>query len=176
MSAQNCSHSRRLSRMHTMHTLSRWFGNLSLARKLTAIGVVTSTASLVVACAALLAYDVSSSRQRLVRDTGLLADVVGANSTAALAFGDAQGARETLGAVSVNPHIVSAAILLRDGTPFALYQRASRTPSSMAPSTDREALNQHHPWQAFTSTRLLLTHPIMLKEDPIGTVVLESDL
>jgi signal transduction histidine kinase/CheY-like chemotaxis protein len=162
--------------MYTMHTLSWWFGNLSLARKLTAIGVVTSTASLVVACTVLLAYDVSSSRQRLVRDTGLLADVIGTNSTAALAFGDAQGARETLGAVSVNPHIVSAAILLWDGMSFAVYQRDSRPPPSMKLSTDREALNHHQPWHGFTGTRLLLTHPIMLKEDPIGTVVLESDL
>ncbi len=69
-----------------------WFAHLSLARKLTAISVVATIASLILACAVFLAYDYSSSRQRLVRDTGMLADVIGRNSTATLAFGDAAAA------------------------------------------------------------------------------------
>ena len=93
-----------------MSSVKRWFGNLSLAKKLTAIGIATSTASVVVASVLIVAYDVSSARDRLGRDAGLLADVVGENSTAALAFGDAKGATETLSAVAVNTHIVSAAI------------------------------------------------------------------
>ncbi len=76
-----------------MVRLTQWFRDLSLARKLTAIGVITTTASLIAACAVLVAHDFDSSRQRLVRDTGMLADVVGANSTAALAFGDEKGVR-----------------------------------------------------------------------------------
>ena len=39
------------------------FDRLSLTRKLTAIGVVTSAVSLVVAGAILMAYDVSNSRE-----------------------------------------------------------------------------------------------------------------
>ena len=60
-----------------MFNIRRRFRNLSLARKLTAIGVATSTASVAVAIGLIVAYDVSSSRERLGRDTGLLADVVG---------------------------------------------------------------------------------------------------
>src|SRR5947209_15380296 len=71
-------------------TIKARLRRLSLARKLTALGVVASTVSLVIASAALIAYDVSSSRERLVRDTEMLADLVSANSTAALAFGDAK--------------------------------------------------------------------------------------
>jgi hypothetical protein len=61
------------------------FDRLSLTRKLTAIGVITSTISLVVAGAILLVYDVSSSRDRLVRDTGTLAESIARESTAAVA-------------------------------------------------------------------------------------------
>ena len=50
-----------------------WFARLSLARKLTAISIVTAGGSLVLACGVFFAYDLSSSRQKLVRDVGMLA-------------------------------------------------------------------------------------------------------
>src|SRR5687768_8741419 len=93
-----------------------WFAPLSLARKLTAISVITAGASLILACAVFFAYDFSTSRDRLVRDMAMLADVIGRNSTAAIAFGDEKGAGETLKGLAPNRHIVSAVILARDGT------------------------------------------------------------
>jgi signal transduction histidine kinase/DNA-binding response OmpR family regulator len=158
-----------------MPNVKHWFRNLSLARKLTAIGVATSTASVLVACVLIVAYDVSSSRERLGRDTGLLAEVVGGNSTAALAFGDASGAGETLGAVAVNKHIVSAAIFLLDGAPFAQYHRRGEI-SSAPPTVDADVLDQHRPWQAFIGSSLLVARPITLKGTVIGMVVVESDV
>src|SRR3954453_23918196 len=106
-----------------MRAASHWFQNLPIARKLIAIGVVTSAVTAAGAGVTILSYDMSSARQRLVRDIALLADVVGSNSTAALAFGDAGSARETLGSVAANPHITSAALVLADGRPFAAYVR-----------------------------------------------------
>src|SRR3990170_4022474 len=47
-SAPSCSASQRSSRTKTMFNIRRRFRNLSLARKLTAIGVATSTASVAV--------------------------------------------------------------------------------------------------------------------------------
>ena len=159
-----------------MSSVNQWFRNLSLARKLTAIGVATSTASVVVACALIVAYDISSSRERLGRDVGLLADVVGDNSTAALAFGDASGASETLGAVSVNTHIVSAAIFLLDGTLFAHYDRDRSEHRPRLPRWAPTSCAGSQPWQAFSGSSLLVARPITLKNDVIGMVVVESDL
>ena len=122
-----------------------------------------------------MVYDVSTSRERLGRDTGLLADVVGDNSTAALAFGDASGASDTLGAVAVNKHIVSAGIFALDGRPFAYYNRAGQT-SPAPPAVAADVLNRHQPWQAFTGTSVLVARPITLKNEVIGMVVVESDL
>jgi two-component system sensor histidine kinase/response regulator len=158
-----------------MSSARQWFLNLSLARKLTTIGVVTSTASVLVACMFIVAYDVSSSRERLGRDAGLLADVVGANSTAALAFGDAQGGGETLGAVAVDKHIVSAAVFSLDGTLFAQYRRKGQI-SSAPLAVDAEVLAERRPWQAFKGSSLLVARPITLKNVVIGMVVVESDI
>ncbi len=158
----------------SLHAL---FRRLSLVRKLTAISLVTSTTCLVVAGAVLVGYDASSSRVRLVNAVDLVAQIVGANSTAALAFGDAANAEETLRAVSVDPHIIAAAILLRDGTPLARYDRRPTASGAATPlSPDTAARRTGRPWHAFAGGRLRLTRPIELDGDPIGSVYIESDL
>ena len=98
-----------------------WHGKLSLARKLTLIGVVTSIVSLVIAMTVVLAWDLSSARTRLVRDTGMLADVIGSNSTAAIVFGDGKAASEIIRALSVNESIVSAVIWTKEGMQLARF-------------------------------------------------------
>ncbi|PWT81699.1 MAG: hypothetical protein C5B57_09970 [Blastocatellia bacterium] len=149
--------------------------DLTLARKLTAIGVATSSASLLVAAVVFVMYDASSSRQRLVRDTGMLAEVIGKNSTAALVFGDGRAASETLNAFAVNEHIVTAVIFRADGTLFARYDRAH---SATAPT---EALNLlgtggTESRSLFVDGGLVVVRPIFLARDTIGAVLVLSDL
>src|SRR5262245_44708193 len=125
------------NRSDWLRSLSTWYTRLSLARKLTGIGVVTSTVSLVVAAAILMAFDLSNARNRLVADTGMLSDVVGTNVTAAITFADTKGATEIVGSVVVNDDIISAAVWARDGTLIARFDRDPRTPPTTFP---REAL------------------------------------
>ena len=66
------------------------------------------TLLLTAACVVFAAYDYATSRERLVREITTLADVVGSNSTAALAFEDHHAASETLAAVAALPHVVGA--------------------------------------------------------------------
>ena len=57
-----------------MRHVSRRFRNLSLGHKIAFAGIATSALSLVIACAVLVFYDLSSARGRLVREIDLLAD------------------------------------------------------------------------------------------------------
>jgi signal transduction histidine kinase/CheY-like chemotaxis protein/HPt (histidine-containing phosphotransfer) domain-containing protein len=151
-----------------------WIRRLSLARKLTAMGILTSATSLVIAAVVLVAYDGGRSRTRLLRDTVSLADVVGYNSTAALTFGDAKAGNETLRVVAVNRHIISAAILSVDGRVFAHYERPG---AALPPSlTDTTTTRRDLPWHAFGTGTLQLTRPILLNQKVIGTVFVSSDL
>ena len=150
------------------------FAHLSLARKLTAMSVVTTTASLILACAVFLVYDFSTSRDRLVRDMGMLADVIGRNSQAAIEFGDAKGAAEILKGLTPNAHIVSAVILARDGTPLARFDRAGSTPGP-ASSFPADAVRNGSPWYAFTAGGLTLLRPILFENEPIGAVAIVAD-
>ena len=156
------------------YSISAGLRRLSLTRKLTAVSLLTSTGSLLVAGAVLIAYDVSTSRARLPREEGMLAQAIGTNSTAPLAFGDPAAATETLGAVAADPHVVTAAILLRDGTPLARYDRGAADAAVPIPRLDAAA--RRSDWHAFLAGRLRLTRPVVLDGDMIGAVYIESDL
>jgi signal transduction histidine kinase/DNA-binding response OmpR family regulator len=155
--------------------ISVWYPQLSLAKKLTAIGVVTSTVSLLVAATILMAFDVSTARRRLVRDTGMLADVVGANSTAAITFADVKAATDIVSAVGVNDDILSAAIWNLDGTLVARFDRDRGTARSAFPSSALE-VSDGEDWSEFSNGTLKLARPIVFNGEVIGTVTLESDL
>src|SRR5439155_23555584 len=98
---------------------------LTLGRKLVAMSMATTAAALVIACAALLVFDISTARARIVHDVETLGDVVGSNSTAALAFRDATASRETLRTLQAEPHLLPAALVTRHGVELARYDGAS---------------------------------------------------
>src|SRR3982750_1315565 len=98
------------SKDRNMRSLTRWLEGLSVARKLKAIGVIPSMASLVFAGAVLLVVDASVERSRVIRDITTITDIAGINSTAAVVFGDTKAAAETLSALRVNSHVVTAAL------------------------------------------------------------------
>ncbi len=158
-----------------MAPISRWFSHLSLARKLTAIAVATATVSLLAASATLVAYDISRSRERLVRDMGILASVAGNNSTAALAFGDAAAAAETLRALAVNEHVLAASLNLLNGDVFARYDRTAGDDIVLTPPFRRSA-GAVQLTAKFRDDRLIVTSPVVLDGDVIGAICVVSDL
>jgi two-component system, sensor histidine kinase len=95
----------------------------SIRRKLTLTIAITSALALALSAAALVVYDLATYRQALTRDVEALADLVGNNSTASLAFGDSAAARETLQSLAVRPDVEAAALYTVSGTRLAAYTR-----------------------------------------------------
>ena len=95
----------------------------SLARKLTRMNLLVSGTALLTACAAFVAYDLATFRESLVRNLSVEAEIIGANSVAALEFDDRGSAEKTLSALSASPNIVSAGIYEPNGRLFAAYSR-----------------------------------------------------
>jgi signal transduction histidine kinase/CheY-like chemotaxis protein len=159
-----------------LFSVKTWFAHLSLARKLTAIGVLTAAAALTLACAAFVAYDVQSSRERLVRDMSMVADVIARNSTAPLAFGDAKSAGDTLRGSALNEHIMAAEILSTEGQVLASY-RAPAVPANAGSATHvpADALRHGRPWHAFDNETLMVVRPVVFEKDLIGAVFIRSD-
>jgi len=150
-----------------------WFRRLSLTRKLTALGVASATASVMMAGAVLLAFNLTAEYHDEIREISIVANVAGINSAAALAFGDAQAARETLSALRSNPHLIAATIQLPDGRVLARYDREPGHPHSPpAEPTTRQLLHELN----LRAGELTVIAPIMLGNERIGFVYVASDL
>src|SRR5579859_383434 len=111
--------------------------NASLQFKQTAIIMATTTMALLLAGAALVIFEVVSFRANMARDLTVMADVMGDNCTASLAFNDTKSAEETLAALKDQPHIIAAFIFSKDGKVFARYGRANDGRSLSSPKLQK---------------------------------------
>lgn len=142
--------------------------NLPLRRKLTLIILATCAAVLLTACAALATYELFDFRRALARDTTVLADILGTNARAALAFQDDTTAKEFLQALEAEPHIVGACLYTKTGERFVTYTRPGST-VEFAPSPAKDG-------HRFEGGRLRVFRPVMLNGKRIGTICLHGDL
>ena len=92
------------------HRLSSFLRPLSIRKKLQAVIMASVAAALVLACGGLLAFTIVAIRASMRTGVGILAQVIGENSTAALSFNDAAAAAELLQGLKGQPSITRACI------------------------------------------------------------------
>jgi two-component system sensor histidine kinase/response regulator len=148
----------------------RFFASLSIATKLRGIIVVSTSLALVLACAGAMMYDSYTFKATRAADIKLLAEVIGSNSTGALAFQDADSAREVLKALRFQDHIVEACIYDRRGAAFAVYLPPGEL-RVMHPPPVRNTIGFYS-----DSRTLVVFREILLANDKIGTVYIRYDL
>jgi signal transduction histidine kinase/CheY-like chemotaxis protein len=145
--------------------------DVPIRRKLTAIIALASSIALLTSAAAFLAYDRSTVERTLARRLHGEAEIVALSSATALVFRDPDAAVKTLAVLGSDPHVLGAAIYLRDGRPFAQYLRPGTPPAPLpAPGPSPG------PDERFEGDELLVTRPILFEGSPVGTLVLRSDL
>ena len=83
--------------------------------------MITTSSALAMACMVILLYDFLLYRESITQELSTQADIIGANSTTALANLDTQAATNTLQALRFQPAIIQAAIYKKDGSLFATY-------------------------------------------------------
>ncbi len=147
----------------------RWFRDLSIRGKLTRIILLTSSTALILACAMLALYDLVSFRRAMVQDLSTLAEITGLNSTAALALDDPTAAREILGSLRAEKHIVAACIYAKDGKVLVKYRRGDPEANFIPPHPRGDEIQ-------FRADRLSLFRRITFEGETLGTVYMESDL
>jgi two-component system sensor histidine kinase/response regulator len=152
-----------------MHTpVARWLRDSPIRRKMVAITMFTSGAALLLTCAVMFAYDLHALRADTLRRLSTLADIIGANSTAALTFDDEAAAREVLSALAHQRSIVTACVYSRTGAAFAVYRRAGDASGFVPPPAPRAPIH-------VGSNDLSVFRPILLDGQEIGAVYIESD-
>ena len=103
---------------------ARLLNNLSISSKLTWMNIVVTGVALIVAAIAFLAYDQQNARAELVESLSTQAQMIAANSIAALNQNDPQAARDTLSTLAASRDIEGAGLLTPDGHLFAEYWRS----------------------------------------------------
>lgn len=145
----------------------QWLRDLSIRRKLIAIVTLTTALALLIANAALLAWDFAAYRADLQEDLEASAAIVGSNSTAALRFGDPETAAELLASLQAERHVRWAAIYDADGAHFAQYSRGVGSVPPVRPSPDGARV---------VGGEMEVAGPIVLDGARIGTIVIHASL
>ena len=146
----------------------RRYRNLSVRHKLRLVIMAAVTVALLSACGAIFAYDRFAARDAMRNDLDVMAEMLSANSTAVLSFGDTRAGKEILSTLRAKRQIVAATVFTASGSALAGYRRAS------APLSRMPAMRADGAW--FEPHRLILFKSVVLDGAKLGTLYLESDL
>ena len=139
-----------------------------IKRKLMLVILLTSSLALVLMGSTLITYELMRFRRSLVSNMSVLAQVIGSNSTASLAFQDRKSAEEMLAALSAESQVAAAAIYDDRGNVFASFPRkipANTLPPKPGPDGHR-----------FERAHLIMFRPILQQGERLGTIYLLADL
>ena len=148
------------------------FRDFSIPKKLTWMNLLVSGAALVLASAGFFAYDLYNYRTGTVRNLGIEAQIIGANSVSALEFDDPHSAENTLSALHAATHVMFAEIYTPDGHAFAGYRRdhsGTFPPPPPIPASREEVYRFEH-------GEVALARRITFRGKPVATIYIRSDL
>jgi len=144
-------------------------GNFSIQRKLILMVLCTSFLGLGIVCAAFEIYERASFRRGLREELTALADTVGANSVASLAFDDQKSAQEVLAALHAEPHVIAASLYQSSGAILADYRRPGVPTARPLSAWEEDGAR-------FSADELTLHRSIFAGKEKIGGIAIVSDL
>lgn len=142
--------------------------DLPLRQKIMAVIMLTSTTVVLLTAAAFISYDLFTIRDSTVRNLSTLAQIISANSTAAVAFKNEPDAIEVLASLRAEPQIVAAGLYDAEGRIFVTYPR--KLPPGVMPVTPSPR------GYRFERSRILFFEPVVQEGARLGTLCLEADL
>ena len=137
--------------------------------KLTVSHMVSSTIALSLACGAFVVWEYMMYKSALRDTVATQAQIVGANATSALLFGDAKSAADTLSALRAEPAIEVALLYDRSGQVFARY-------SSDRAHQQLHARGPGQPGERFWNGHMILTRAIVSERETVGAICLYAGL
>ena len=144
------------------------FHKASLKGKLLFVILATTGIALLSSYGILILNDLYLLRQTSIREVSIHANVIGANSTAALAFDDAKAAQEILEGLRFHPDISRAAIFDRNGKIFAQY--------GLDDNVSFTIQNAGKQSSQFSLQSVSMVRDISLNGERLGTIYVEVSL
>ena len=138
----------------------------SIRAKILAVFLGSTFLALLVAAAAMLAYEVTSYRDFLIRDLQTQADILARTTAPALSFDNPEDASEDLALLESRSSFEAAAIYKVDGGLLATYSRSGRKDGW--PAIERLGEVQ------IEETSISLFHPVFQSGNRLGTIYLQA--
>ena len=143
--------------------------DLSVRANLILLILSASSLAVLFASFAFGIYERSNYRSSAVRELTALADTLGENTAASLAFNDQKTAEGMLGALATEPHVLAAFLYNTDGSTFAEYRRRGNQTGLVVPALRPDGAY-------FDGTSLTLFRGVLLNGDRTGSIALDFDL
>ncbi|MDZ7627885.1 MAG: response regulator [Parvularculaceae bacterium] len=137
-------------------------GRLSFRSKMGLATIAACAATALIACIAFMINETLTYRVRFDREQKTLSEVLSANVTAAVLFGDESSARDILSATERTPQVDAAFVRLPSGQTFAAYARDASQQETLS-------LIEGHRGPRFAST-------ILIDDEIVGELVLLTNL
>lgn len=137
----------------------------SIRKKLMLVLLVTNFSVLFLATTGFVVSDWYSSKAENYEQLRSQAGIVGSNSLAALMFNDVKSATRTLTTLDGEANIIAAVLYDAENTYFTSFQRNDYKPPYLPPKQGQGLLNG--------AQYVIL--PILLDEEPIGSILLVSE-
>ena len=141
---------------------------MSFRRKLLVGALLPASVFVSLACLVSIVSEYHNYHSEKAAQLTAVADVLGANSAAALVFEDGKNAEETLAALRTIPSVFAARIWTKGGVVFASYHRQG----------DQSPAPLKHPPFGIQMERgtLIVSRPIEFNGDLVGSISIRSDL
>jgi len=144
----------------------------SLQKKLTAVVVIATLVGLSVSFLVASISQLNTQRMLTLSQLEGYAEIIGANSAAAISFGDAIAAEKTLASLRNRPDIAAAWISLPNGTLFAAYPENARSGVRF----EKPARDHLQPSDIGFASAATVSHPIVEERETLGYLTLRVDL
>ena len=154
------------------------FRDLSINTKLTVILIVSCLLVSLMASGFFIVSEIVSVRRAVLEDLSGLARVIGINVQAPLEFADPDTATEILSSLSARPHILQASVYTADGRLFADFHAPSVSVEEIrkiSREIEKKKIILGKKSSRFEKSYIDLTVPIGESENPLGTLILQSD-
>jgi len=145
------------------------FRDLPIRRKLALLTLTASVFAVMLACLGFAIYERQNFRADTVGELTALADTLGANTAASLAFNDQKTAQEMLGALRAEHNVLAACLYDIQGRIFAEYRRPNLGNEFKMPSPQEDGAR-------FEQHSITLFHSVRLESDKTGSIAIVSDL
>jgi signal transduction histidine kinase/DNA-binding response OmpR family regulator len=145
------------------------FRDLPIRRKLALLILTSSVLAVILACMGFAVYERQNFRANTCNELRALADTLGANTAASLAFNDPKTAREMLGALRADHNVLGACLYDIHGNIFAEYRRAGLGTAFTMPSLREDGAY-------FEGNSITLFRSVLMERDKTGSIAIVSDL